>query len=54
MNTAEFKEAMEKQTYIMANSEMHLHMHQMAQRARKVAVQMNNEFRTPEKICMCG
>ena len=50
MNTTEFKEAMKKQTYIIANSEMHLHMHQMAQRARKITVQMNNEFRTPDEI----
>ena len=32
MNTAEFKKEMEKQTYIVADSEMHLHMHEMAHR----------------------
>ncbi|MDE6471661.1 MAG: sugar O-acetyltransferase [Clostridia bacterium] len=50
MNTTEFRKAMEKKTYIIANSEMHLHMHQMAQRARKITVQMNNDFRTPDEI----
>lgn len=50
MNTAEFREQMKKQTYIVANSEMHLHMHEMAQRARKITVQMNNEYRTPDEI----
>lgn len=50
MNTVEFKKAMKKQTYILANSEMHLHMHEMAQRARKITVEMNKEFRTPDEI----
>ena len=50
MNTEQYKEEMKKQTYIVANSEMHLHMHEMAQRARKITVQMNNEYRTPEEI----
>lgn len=50
MTAAEFKKAMEKQTYIIANSEMHLHMHEMAQRARKITVQMNNEYKTPDEI----
>ncbi len=50
MDTAEFKEQMKQQTYIIANSEMHLHMHEMAQRARKITVQMNTEYRTPDEI----
>ena len=47
MNTEEFKKEMKKQTYIVAGSEMHLHMHEMAQRARKITVEMNKEYRTP-------
>ncbi len=50
MDTAEFKEAMKKQTYIVANSEMHLHMHEMAQRARKITAEMNNGYKTPDEI----
>lgn len=50
MNTAEFKKEMEKQTYITADSEMHLHMHEMAQRARKITVEMNKEYHTPETL----
>ncbi len=50
MNTEQYKEEMKKQTYIVANSEMHLHMHEMAQRARKITVRMNNEYRTPDEI----
>lgn len=50
MNTTEFKEAAERKTYITANSEMHLHMHEMAQRARKITVEMNNEYKTPDQI----
>ncbi|MDE7082119.1 MAG: sugar O-acetyltransferase [Clostridia bacterium] len=50
MNTSEFKEQMKKQPYIVANSEMHLHMHEMAQRARKITVEMNKEYLTPDEI----
>ena len=50
MDTEQFKKEMKKRTYIVANSEMHLHMHEMAQRARKITVQMNNEYRTPDEI----
>lgn len=50
MNTEQFKKEMESQSYIAAHSEMHLHMHEMAQRARKITVQMNNEYRTPDEI----
>ncbi len=50
MNTEQFKELMKKRTYIVANSEMHLHMHEMAQRARKITAEMNGEYKTPEEI----
>lgn len=50
MNTTEFKEAMEKRTYIAANSEMHLHMHEAAQRALKITAEMNNSYKTPEHL----
>ena len=50
MNTKQYKEEMKKRTYIVANSEMHLHMHEMAQRARKITVRMNNECKTPDEI----
>ncbi|MDE5667001.1 MAG: sugar O-acetyltransferase [Clostridia bacterium] len=50
MNTEEFKAKMKKRTYIVADSEMHLHMHEMAERARKITVQMNGSFRSPEEL----
>lgn len=50
MNTEQFKEEMKKQTHITANSEMHLHMHEMAQRARKITVEINNTYHTPEEL----
>ena len=50
MNTEQFKEEMKKQTYITANSEMHLHMHEMVQRARKITVEINNTYHTPEEL----
>lgn len=50
MNTAEFKEQIKKNAYVVANSEMHLHMHEMSQKAIKITTQMNNEYKTPEQI----
>ncbi len=50
MTTAEFKELMKKQTYIEADSEMHLHMHEASQRTLKITVQMNNGYKTPAEI----
>ena len=50
MNTEQFKEEMKKRTYITANSEMHLHMHEMVQRARKITVEINNVYHTPEEL----
>lgn len=50
MNTAEFKEQIKKNAYVVANSEMHLHMHEMSQKAIKITIQMNNEYKTPEQI----
>ena len=50
MNTAKFKAEMEKRTYIVAKSEMHLHMHEMAQRALKITSQMNNGYKTPDEL----
>lgn len=50
MDTEKFKELMQKQTYIEANSEVHQHMHEMAQRALKITAKMNKEYRTPDEI----
>ena len=50
MDNKEFKNLMEKRTYIEANSEMHLHMHEMAQRARRITVEMSSAYRTPEEL----
>ncbi|MDE5766207.1 MAG: sugar O-acetyltransferase [Clostridia bacterium] len=50
MNTEQFKEEMKRQAYIVANSEMHLHMHEMAQRARAITVEMSSSYHTPEEL----
>ncbi|MDE6597592.1 MAG: sugar O-acetyltransferase [Clostridia bacterium] len=50
MNAQQFKEQMKKKTYIKAGCEMHLHMHEAAQRARKITAEMNNTFRTAEEL----
>lgn len=50
MNTEQFKEEMKKRAHIAAHSEMHVHMHEMAQRARKITAQMNSDYKTPDEI----
>ncbi|MDE7406397.1 MAG: sugar O-acetyltransferase [Clostridiales bacterium] len=50
MNTEQFKEKMRNKAYIEANSETHMHMHDMAQRARRITADMNNTYRTPEDL----
>ncbi len=50
MDSEAFKERMERQEYIEANSEMHLHMHEMAQRALKITSQMNNGYKKPDEL----
>ncbi|MDE7208425.1 MAG: sugar O-acetyltransferase [Clostridia bacterium] len=51
MNTTQFKEEMKNKTHIVARSEMHLHMHETAQKARRLTVEINNAYHTPEEIC---
>lgn len=50
MDSEEFIREIKRRNYVEANSEMHLHMHETAQRARKITVKMNDEYRTPEEI----
>lgn len=50
MNTERFKEQMKTHTYITANSEMHLHMHEAAQRAKRITMKMNASYHTPKKL----
>ena len=50
MDTKQYKAAMKKQTYINAGSEMHLHMHEMADRARKITSEINNSYHTMAEI----
>ena len=49
MNVEQFKEKVKAQPYIEAKSEAHLHMHEMAQRARRITSEMNSAYRTPEE-----
>ena len=50
MTAEQFKAQMKKQAYIQANSEMHLHMHEAAERARRITAEINNSFRTAEEL----
>ena len=50
MNTEQFKEMMKAQSYIIADSPAHLHMHGMAEKARKITSEINNHFHTAEEL----
>ncbi|MDE6029797.1 MAG: sugar O-acetyltransferase [Clostridiales bacterium] len=50
MDNEQFKEKMKERAYIEAGSEMHLHMHEMAQRARTLTAQMNGGYQPPERL----
>lgn len=50
MQVEKFKELMNHPSYIAADSEMHFHMHEMAQRARRITVEMNNTYHSPEEL----
>ncbi len=50
MNTEQFKKEMQNKTYIAANSEMHLHMHEMAERSRKITSEINGKFCTADEL----
>ncbi|MDE5943370.1 MAG: sugar O-acetyltransferase [Clostridia bacterium] len=51
MTIADFRQEMKKKTHIIANSDLHLHMHEEAQTARKLTVKINNEYHTREELC---
>ena len=44
MDTSQFKEEIKKHPYIVAGSKMHLHMHEAADNARKIAAKINNSY----------
>ena len=50
MDAKQFREEMKKQTYIIADSEMHLHMHEGADNARKITAQINNSYHTMPEL----
>ena len=50
MNTEQFKKEMKNQTYVAAGSEEHLHMHEAADRARKITAQINNSYHTMPEL----
>ena len=50
MDAKQFSEEMKKQTYIVAGSDMHLHMHEAADNARKVMARINNSYHTMPQL----
>ena len=50
MNTKQFREEMKNQTYIVAGSEAHLHMHEAANDARKIMSKINNSYHTMPEL----
>ncbi|MCH5142659.1 MAG: sugar O-acetyltransferase [Clostridiales bacterium] len=50
MDAKQFREEMKKQTYIVAGSDMHLHMHDAADNARKIMAKINNSYHTMPEL----
>lgn len=50
MDSAQFKQMLKTQNYITAGSNMHLHMHEMSERALKITSKMNEEFENADKV----
>ncbi len=50
MDTEQFKEKMQQQAYIEAGSEMHLHMHEMSQRALALTAEINGKYHGLEEL----
>lgn len=50
MDAKQFKEEMKKQKYIVAGSDMHLHMHEGADNARKIMAEINNSYHTMSEL----
>lgn len=50
MNTDQFKEEIKRQPYIVAGSEIHLHMHEAADNARKITMRINNAYHTMPEL----
>lgn len=50
MDAKQFIEEMKKQTYIVAGSDMHLHMHEGADNARKIMAEINNSYHTMPEL----
>ena len=50
MNTDQFKEEIIRQPYIVAESEMHLHMHEASDNARKTMAKINSSYHTMPEL----
>ena len=50
MNREEFLSEMKKRTYIVAGSELHIHMHEMSQRALRYTAEINGKYHAPEEL----
>lgn len=50
MNREQFNKAIAKRAYIEANTEMHLYMHEMSQRALRYTAEINKKYHPPEEV----
>lgn len=50
MDIEQFKAEMQQKTYIVAGSEMHLHMHGMADEARRKMAELNNGYHSMPEL----
>ena len=50
VNFSEFKNAIKKRAYIESASEMHIHMHEAAERSRRITAEINGGFHTADEL----
>lgn len=50
MDTKQFKEEIKKNNYIVGESPQHIHMHEMAERARRITAEINCSFHTRAEL----
>ncbi len=50
MHREEFSEAVKREGYIEAGSELHLYMHAMSQRALRYTAEINGRYHSPEEL----
>jgi acetyltransferase-like isoleucine patch superfamily enzyme len=52
MHDSTFLDRLNNGEYIRAESDLHLHMHDLSQKALQITAKLNNKYNTPKEICI--